>query len=355
MMGLLRWANKIALIGSLGLAGMAAGVIWIFAARLEFQLSSSLWLGLFMLPLVTVLALKQAAIQGLNHVVVALLPELLIRPLALILFLGCAYLFLENSLTAQWALGINAAALFVAVVTATHLLQKVLPQSAGDEPPVHQAGIWIQSALPMMLISGMHVINHRTDTLMLGGIKGVEEVALYTVANRGAQLILLVQTAVNAVLGPTIASLYAAGKTQRLQSVITRSSQGVLIVSLLIALGLVLFGGKFLALFGAEFIHAYSTLAILSAGCVINTATGSVGLLLVMTGHERDAAKVLGSSVVLNVVLNAALIPRWGVEGAAIATSISMMLRNVLMVWLVYRRLGIQSTALGKLVSKTEA
>jgi O-antigen/teichoic acid export membrane protein len=348
MMGLLSWANKMALMVSLGLAGLAAAVIWIFAGSLGFQLSIALWLGLLMLPLGTILSLKQGAIQGLNRVVVSLVPEFLIRPLALLSLLGCAYLLLQNGLNAQWALGLNAAALLIALATATYVLQKILPQSARDELPVHQSGLWLKSALAMVLISGMNVINHRTDTLMLGAMKGVEEVGIYAVANRGAQLILLIQTAVNSALGPTIAGLHAAGKIQRLQNVITRSAQGVLLVSSLIAFALVLIGDRFLALFGSEFIQAYSALSILSVGCVINAAAGSVGLLLVMTGYERDAAKVLGTSVVLNVVLNAALIPHWGVEGAATASSVSMIARNLLMVLVVHRRVGIHSTALGQ-------
>jgi O-antigen/teichoic acid export membrane protein len=197
-----------------------------------------------------------------------------------------------------------------------------------------------------MLISGMHVINHRTDTLMLGAMNGVEAVGIYTVASRGAQLILLIQIAVNAALAPTIAGLYAAGKMRRLQSVITKSARGVLLISMLIAIALILFGNQFLTLFGPEFILGYSSLAILAGGCVVNAATGAVGLVLMMTRHERDAAVGVGSGVALNVVLNALLIPQWGAEGAATASSLSMIARNLLMVLLVYRRLGIHSTAI---------
>jgi len=345
--GLLLWANRTALTISLGLALLAAGVIWMLAERLGFQMATTLWLGLFILPLLTLLDLRQAAMQGLNHVVVALLPDLLLRPMSLMIFLGVAYFLLGHGLNAQWAVGLNATALAVALLVGTVLLRRILPQPTRDVSPAYRVGVWTRSALPMMLISGMHVINHRIDTLMLGFMKGTEAVGIYTVADRGAQLILVIQTAVNVVLAPTIAGLHAAGKMERLQRVITKSSRGVLLVSLSIALGLILFGERFLSMFGAEFVDAYPTLAILIAGCVVNTAAGAVGLLLMMTGHERDAARGVGIGVVLSMALNAALIPKWGVEGAATATSFSMMARNLLMVLIVYSKLGIHSTAFG--------
>jgi len=87
----------------------------------------------------------------------------------------------------------------------------------------------------------------------------------------------------------------------------------------------------------------------LSVGQLINAATGSVGLLLIMTGYERDAAICVGISAVLNVVLNATLIPKWGLTGAAIATTSSMMVWNILLAIWVYRRLRIHSTALGEI------
>jgi O-antigen/teichoic acid export membrane protein len=353
--GLLNWANRTASQISLGLALLAAGVIWILTERLDFQMSKAMWLGMLMLPLLTLLDLRQAALQGLNRVVVALLPDFFVRPLSFMALLGCAYLILGTGLNPQWALGLYAMAAVVALFIGTYLLRRMVPQPARDVSPAYQVGEWARSALPMMLISGMNVFNHRIDTLMLGALTGTAAVGIYTVANRGAQLILLIQTAANVALAPTIAGLHAAGKIQQLQRVVTRSAQALLPVSLSVALGLILFSNWFLSLFGPEFIQGRLTLAILAAGCVVNAAAGTVSLLLIMTGHERDAAIGVGIGVVLNVALNAAFIPRWGVEGAATATSISMIVRNLLMALLVYKRLGIRSSALGQIRLKTKA
>ena len=49
----------------------------------------------------------------------------------------------------------------------------------------------------------------------------------------------------------------------------------------------------------------------------------------------------------LNVVLNAMMIPRWGIAGAATATAFVMILWNSMLAIVVYKRLGVHSTVLG--------
>jgi O-antigen/teichoic acid export membrane protein len=352
MRGLLLWADRTVLKVSFGLGLAAAGVIWVFADRLGYQMATVLWLGFLMLPFVTLVRLRQASLHGLNQVVISLFPEYLIRPLLLTLLLGGAY-FLRDDLQPQWALGLHTTTVMVSLLIATYLLHKVLPEPAKDASPKYQIGTWTRSALPMMLISGMNEINQRIDTIMLGMMKEAAAVGIYNVANRGAQFILLIQTAVDLALAPTIAGLHVAGKMARLQSVITKTTQAVLLLSLSVGIGLVAFGERFLLLFGSMFIQGHTALAILAAGCVISNAAGLAAVTLVMTGHERDAALSIGTSVVLNVILNTALIPLWSVEGAATATSISMMARNILMVLLVHKRVGIHFTPLRRNGLKT--
>jgi O-antigen/teichoic acid export membrane protein len=71
--------------------------------------------------------------------------------------------------------------------------------------------------------------------------------------------------------------------------------------------------------------------------------------MLLMMGLEVDTAKGMAAGAVANIVLNAALIPRWGLEGAAVASATSMILWNVCLSVLAYKRLGVHSTALGRI------
>ena len=76
---------------------------------------------------------------------------------------------------------------------------------------------------------------------------------------------------------------------------------------------------------------------------------GSVGIILNMTGHERYAASGAAVGALSNIFLNVLLIPRFGISGAATATAISLAVWNLLLVWWVYKHVGILSTAFGEI------
>jgi O-antigen/teichoic acid export membrane protein len=349
MSGLLRWANLVTLLISLGLTLLAAVGVWILAGYSESQMVSTLWIALSMIPLVALTRLRQAALQGLGHVVVGQLPEVVIRRLLFIVFVGIVYSVLGANLTAPWAVSMDVLAAGVALFLGIRLLHKTLPRYAQETSPVYQTHVWARSMLPLLFISVIQAISGQVTLVLLGTIKGAEAVGIYAVAQRGAALITFALLAVSAVLSPTVASLYAAGDMKRLQHVVTKSARIILFISVPIVISLIFFGYRFLLFFGPEFTPAKMPLFILSAGQLVNAAMGSVGLLLIMTGHERDTAIGFGVNALLTVLLNVILIPKWGIEGAATAGTSGLIIWNLLLAALVYKRLGIDPTALGKM------
>ncbi len=350
MRGILRWSNQTVLIVSLGLALLAAFTGCILVSRKDSLMLNSLLIALILLPMVTLIRLRQSVLRGLNRVIAGQMPEMLFQPIFFICFVGAAYLFLGRDLTPPLVLGINIAATGITFIIGTRVLLKTLPTTIKETFPSYKTQEWIQSALPLMLIAGMKIINARTDLLMLGAIRGPKEAGIYAVANRGAELISFILIAINTALAPTVVNLFAAGEMKKLQNIITRSTRIILVFSLPAGLAFIAFGHWFLLLFGEAFTQGRATLAILSVGQIVNASMGSVGLLLVMTGHEKSAAIGVGISAALNVILNALFIPKWGDAGAAIATASSMVTWNILLAIWVYKKLGIHSTVLGEFV-----
>ena len=74
-----------------------------------------------------------------------------------------------------------------------------------------------------------------------------------------------------------------------------------------------------------------------------------------MTGNQRDAARVNGVSTALNIVINLAFIPTWGVEGAAAATTISTVISSFVLAIIVHNRLEVHSSVLGKITVPRKA
>jgi O-antigen/teichoic acid export membrane protein len=109
----------------------------------------------------------------------------------------------------------------------------------------------------------------------------------------------------------------------------------------------VLLGPWYLALFGPEFAAGYGALVILSLGRVFGAAMGSAGLLLAMSGHERDFLAATFAGAGLNLLLDWLLIPRLGLNGAAWASVAGLVAMNGLAALRAWQLLGIGSTAVG--------
>ncbi len=101
------------------------------------------------------------------------------------------------------------------------------------------------------------------------------------------------------------------------------------------------FSQSILSIFGAEFVVASWELKILVLGQLIDVLCGSVGYLMIMTGHQNQSFMVSGCCVLINLVLNAIAIPLLGTLGAAIATAFTLIVWNIWMSILVVKHLQI--------------
>lgn len=352
MRGVLARTNQAALGASLLLAVAMGLVAWVLSGRLEPQVLYSLWVAAALIPLTALVQLRQAAMRGLQRVVSGQFPEQLLRPVLFILLVGAGYLLLEDSLSAPVVVGLNAGAIAIAFLVGAALLRRTLPREIREAAPVHETRRWLSSSPALIFVAGAQVINMRADIIMVGAIAGVRAAGIYTVASRGAELVGFILMAANAALGPVFASLYSSGDLERLQRLVTRSARLMFLAALPIALALMVFGYWFMLPFGKEFTTGATALAILCLGQLASVAMGSVGVLLVMSGNERSAATGVGLGAALNVGLNAALIPVFGIEGAAVATASSTIVWNLLLVMFTSKKLGIHPTALGDLATK---
>ena len=79
----------------------------------------------------------------------------------------------------------------------------------------------------------------------------------------------------------------------------------------------------------------------------MNVLTGFGGVVLVMTGRERELALCVGIGAALNLGLSAALISVIGLDGAAIGTATGLACANLLMAWFAWRRVAVWSAVAG--------
>jgi len=179
----------------------------------------------------------------------------------------------------------------------------------------------------------------KVGELCLGGLTNPERVADYGLALRIAGLLQFVSFAVNAIVAPRFAVLYAEGRLAELARLLRRAV-AVSGLAILPAGLLVWEPGLVLWLF-PEATASGLPLSILAAGYAVWLVTGSANAVLIMTGRARWLWAALGVAALLSLALNLWLIPAQGAVGSAIAHAVAMPASGLLAVVAIYWKLGV--------------
>jgi O-antigen/teichoic acid export membrane protein len=339
--GLLQWGRTLVLRSSLLLVSLVILALWLLRERLDPELLYSFVPACMAVLLFTQSQLNSFALRALRRFALALLPEHLFKPLlvmgavaALVHWRGAA-----DAVDAMWVTGFSV---LLGLVLMQVWLRARLPAETWRTTPVRHDRDWLRTALPLLVVSGMFLVQAETDIVMLGWLAGTAEAGIYSAASRVSGVIAFGLAMVNSIAAPLFSELYAQQRLERLQRLVSLAAVGIG-VSVLPLIGFIVFAGEWvLGWFGGEFTAAYPALLILGAGQLVNALCGSVGYLLTMTGNQKTAAIILSVSAGLNVVGNALMIPAFGILGAALTTAATTMLWNLLMVYQVRKRLDIR-------------
>jgi len=261
-----------------------------------------------------------------------------------------AFTILFNiNLSPQKAMAMNVFSAFLGFLTGAWLLLRHTPSGIKEAKPLYESQKWRSSLRSFTMLSGINALYSNIDLLIVGLFLTPVDIGIYRIASQMALFSSFGLQAINVAVGPRFARLYALNEKEKLQRLVTLSARAVLIFNLFITLFFLIAGKGLLSMvFGAAFIGSYEPLLILLIGQFINSAAGSVGLILNMTGHENDTAKGITIALITNIVLNFLLIPVLGLIGAAIASAISMIVWNAILWWIVRKKTGINSLAFGR-------
>lgn len=340
---ILRWPTRFVLVMSLLFVLAGAAGIWLSQQRFDSVTTASLWTALGVLPLLSLLRLQQGAIQGLGSVVVAQVPQVLLVPALLLILVSS--LHLGRSLTAPSAIGAYIFSTALALFWSARWLRVRLTGASGDEFDVKQTRHWLRSTWPLFVVSTAGMLHDQVTVILLGTLADSEVAGIFDVSRKVAVLVSIGLVVIGMPLAPLVAQLHANGENARLRRLVVRSSRAGLLISLPIAVGLMILGRWVLSMFGEAFQAGYIALMILCLGQIVSVSVGAVALVLNMTGHARDAAQGIVLAALLNMVLSILLIPVLGLEGAAVASSVSLASCAILLAVRVYQRLGFRTAS----------
>ncbi|HTX60924.1 MAG TPA: flippase [Methanobacterium sp.] len=190
-------------------------------------------------------------------------------------------------------------------------------------------GFWkptIKEALPLSITSIFAILLFRVDTVMLSIISGVEAVGFYNAAYRLMEALIFFPQVYTTAIFPVFSTLYISSK-KPLKAAYLKSFKYLTILSLPIAVGTTLLAEPIiLLLFKSSYIPSILALQIVVwvlPFVFINYIQGS---LLTAMNRQMTVMKITAAALVLNIVMNLILIPKYSFLGAAFVTVISEVL-----------------------------
>ena len=275
----------------------------------------------------TLMQLNTQAVRGLRLIrTFALMQMLPVASMLVLLLVGMA-LFDDPNVPIYARLGSFAVAALVGMC----VMERTFRGRSRPADTVHTMPVRAitSMSLPMLLSGSMQFLIAQAGILILGVFGTEAEVGYYAVAVRLAGLTVFVLAAINSMAAPKFSELFHSGQTDEVLRVARKSTQLIFWTTTPILLGLILLGKPVLwLLFGGEFTVAYGAMVFLVVGQFINSISGSTAVFLNMTGHQGELQKIMMASAAVNVALNFALIPRFGIEGAAVAAMVTAILWN---------------------------
>ncbi len=326
--------------------------MWLLWQNTLFEVKNitSLLLGVWGVPLLALLRLQQDTARALRQIILAFAPFQLVYPILLIsisFFWKKVYQSLNSVLVLTFCLGI----LLIILAIQFLCLSRFFPREIKHVSSAIKLRHWLAASLPLLFLDGSFMILNQTDTLLIGSILGTKFVGIYNAASQTASGVSIVLVAVNSIAAPEFAALYAQGDISGLQRLTSTIAKWMFLPTLVVASGLILFADPLLNLFGLEFVAGKWAMSALVLGQLVNVGAGSVGYLLIMTGHQNQCAKVIGICALINIVLNFIAVPTLGILGAGLATGLSMAVWNIWLNTLVVKYLDVNPSIVAALRS----
>lgn len=344
LQGVLRWTSRVVWLSAIALCGVAAAVAATLGDRLDPLILNSLWPALLLVPLGAQIARRQGAMQGLEQLITGQVPELLVQPLLMLGLIAVADTLAREGLTASLAVWLRVFAAAVALWLGHRLLKHALPRVALGAHPVEGRRGWRRACAGFLVLSVTPLLVAQAPVAMLGSIRGAEEAGIFAITLALAEILQFVTLAVSSALAPRIAACHARAALDPMQDLLVKGARTLLLICVAMAALGIAYGDSLLALLGEPYRQGAHALGILVGSYAFLALLGLPGLVLTMTHQESVAALWNGLSVLATIILCLALIPGYGMSGAAMATAGGLLIRQVLLALTVRGRIPVAFT-----------
>jgi len=184
----------------------------------------------------------------------------------------------------------------------------------------------------------LQFFNYRFDVFIVSWFLGVENVGYYTIAVSISELIWYIPNSIGTVLYPKVAS----STIEEANLFTPRVCRNSFFLTSLAACGLFALSGVLIpAIFGKVFLPSVKPLQVLLPGIVMLSLWKVLSADLIGRGMPEYYSYTAGISLIFTVFLDFILIPKMGIIGAALASTISYSLAGFLTLFWFLKKTGV--------------
>jgi O-antigen/teichoic acid export membrane protein len=333
-----------AVASAIGLAGGA--VVTLLSSYLDTFTVIPLYLACATIPIYGLVQVQAGIAQSYDWPNLALMPFFIWRQLAITMLVGACWLFGAPT-DAITTMMIAVAATYEVTIGQLVALNRRLKRKMPPGPKRYAVQTWYATSIPIFVVEGFYLLLTYVDILAIEHFRSPDEVAVYYAAARLLAIVAFVYFAIAGATTHKFTQYHVAGDKEQLRKFFAETARWTFWPSLAICAAILAFGEPLLSLFGAGFTAGYGVMFILAVGMLARAAVGPAERLLNMLGERKQCAIVYAIAFAINFALCVLLIPRIGIEGAAVATSTALVLESIMLYLVAKRRLGFHVFIMG--------
>jgi len=247
--------------------------------------------------------------------------------------LQLVFILIAGSLAGLVAVGAGWVLPYVITAAAALFWLRKLTQNAGSSTASKQISLrrsfWVFT-WPRAVTSIIQQALQRLDIILVSALRSPAEAALYGIATRFLVVGQLANSAVGLAAQPQVARLITGDRRDEANAVYRSTTTWVILLNGPLYLLVAAFSPLLLSLFGSQYVEAWPVTVAICVAAFFGNAAGMVDVMLSMAGRTTWTLANSLVALIVQVIVDVALIPGWGAFGAAIGWGASILTANTL-------------------------
>lgn len=345
----IKYLIKISLIGSLVSSIIVASTLFIFSEKISVNIFHNSDLIIFLkilsltVPLVIISNIFLSTMRGFEKIKTYSILVNIVNSglklffLLLLLFFG----FKINSVYYSYFL----ASVVMVILSFIFFKFYIYPEIFNSNTPINLSNLKRLNlnkklffySWPIMFTGTVASLFYWSDTFIIGYFMQAKDIGLYNTALPIVAILGIVPDLFMQLFFPMITKEISKKNKEIVSQISKQVGKWIIILNIPIFLIMILFPGVIInLLFGAEYIPIKDVLRILAIGSMVGSFSALPISILSSIGKTKLILFNLLSLAILNIILNFILIPKYGLTGAAIATTISFFIFAIILLIEVY-------------------